>query len=546
MIDKPTWGDVPPQWSGADAPTIIELVRRACMRSPGAPAMIFEDGLIVRYGQLLERAQQFAGYLQSRLRRAECVALILGNRAEFMVAWLAAVAVRGTVVSINPTSKSHDAGHALRDSESAIVITDDDHRDLIEALRGQCPKLRDILYVAGPEPDGLGAYCQGIRPLPFSESLAQREDIANIYYTSGTTGPPKGCMVDHEWWLRTVDVLLRRIPSGPEDRQLCCLQFFYSDPGHQLLECLQTGGALVVMRRFSVSRFWDVVRDHGVTQILSFSSIPIFLLKTPPSPRDRDHHVRIARHLAMPPHLHQAIVDRWGFPWVEGYGITEGNVVAGMPMAYARAMIGSGSIGIPVPELSLRLVDDEGRDVDAGLVGEFWLKGPGMFRGYLNRPEATAEVLRDGWLHTGDLGRADGRGFLYFVGRKKEMIRRSGENISAAEVEDVLRAHPKVLDAAVLAVPDDLRGEEVKAYILPVEGESVESIPPEELVAFCSTRLAPFKVPRYIEYRMCDFPRTPTLRVQKELLRVEREDLTVGAWDREMARHRGGGDSHDV
>lgn len=540
MINKATWGEVGPQWSGADVPTIIELVRRACTRFPSAPAMIFEDGLVVRYGQLLERAQQFAGYLQSRICQGERVAIILGNRAEFMVAWLATVAVRGTVVSINPASKSHDAGHALSDCEASIVITDDEHHDLIESLRGQCPNLREILYVTGPEPDGLGFYGRGIRPLAFSSSPAKRGDIVNIYYTSGTTGPPKGCMVDHEWWLRTVDVLLRRIPTGPEDRQLCCLQFFYSDPGHQLLECLQTGGALVVMRRFSVSRFWDVVRDHGVTQILSFSSIPVFLLKAPASPRDRDNRVRVARHLAMPPHLHQTIVDRWGFPWVEGYGITEGNVVAGMPLRYARSMVGSGSIGIPVPELSLRIVDDEGRDVAMGQVGEFWVKGPGMFRGYLNRPEAAAEVLRDGWLHTGDLGRADDRGFLYFVGRKKDMIRRSGENISAAEVEDVLRAHPKVLDAAVLAVPDELRGEEVKAYILPVDGESVETVPPDDLVAFCSAKLAPFKIPRYIEYRTSDFPRTPTLRVQKELLRGEREDLTAGVWDREMGRPRGG------
>jgi crotonobetaine/carnitine-CoA ligase len=536
----PTWGNIGPQWSGTDAPTIVELVRRACTRSSSAPALIFEDGLVVTYGQLLERAQHFAGYLRGRISPGERVAIILGNRAEFMVAWLAAVALRGTVVSINPASKSHDAGHALRDSGSAIAISDNEHRDLVDSLREDCPQLREVLYLAGPEPDGLCACCAGVRPFLFSESRSERGDIANIYYTSGTTGPPKGCMVDHEWWLRTVDVLLRRIPTGPEDRQLCCLQFFYSDPGHQLLECLQTGGALVVMRRFSVLRFWDVVRDNDVTQILSFSSIPIFLLKSPPDSRDRDNKVRIARHLAMPPHLHQAIVDRWGFPWVEGYGITEGNVVAGMPLAYARLMIGSGSIGIPVPELSLRLVDGEGRDAAAGHVGEFWVKGPGMFRGYLNRPEATSKVLQDGWLHTGDLGRADARGFLYFVGRKKDIIRRSGENISATEVEDVLRSHPKVLDAAVLAVPDDERGEEVKAYILPVQGESVASVPPEELVAFCAARLALFKVPRYIEYRSSDFPRTPTLRVQKEVLRGERGDLRAGAWDRETGRRRGG------
>jgi crotonobetaine/carnitine-CoA ligase len=162
-----------------------------------------------------------------------------------------------------------------------------------------------------------------------------------------------------------------------------------------------------------------------------------------------------------------------------------------------------------------------------------------MFRGYLNRPEATAEVMREGWLRTGDLGRADERGFLYFVGRKKDIVRRSGQNISATEVEDVLRSHPKILDAAVIAVADELRGEEVKAYILPADGESQETVPPEDLVAFCAERLSAFKVPRYIEYRSSDFARTPSMRIRKEILRQERPDLSAGAWDRERSAPSG-------
>jgi acyl-CoA synthetase (AMP-forming)/AMP-acid ligase II len=533
VIGRPSWGNVGPQWSGAGSATVVDLVRRACEHHGTAPALVFEDGLVVSYRDLLDRAERFAGALRGRVARGDRVAVMLPNRAEFMIAWLAGIAARATVVAMNPGSKSHDAIHVLRDSESKLIVTDAEHRELLESVRAQCPDLREILWVRAPEPDGLLSYSAGLPPLKFSESGAERDDITNIFYTSGTTGPPKGCMVDHEWWLRTVDVLLRRVPSGPDDRQLCCLQFFYGDPCHQLLECLHTGGALVVMRRFSVSRFWDVVRGNGVTQILSFSSIPLFLLKAPPTPRDREHKVRLARHLAMPPHLHREIVRRWGFPWVEGYGITEGNIVAGMPLQYAEEMIGSGSIGIPAPEVSVCIVDDDGQDVPPGHVGEFLVKGPGMFRGYLNRPEATAEVMRDGWLRTGDLGRADEQGFLYLIGRKKDIVRRSGQNISATEVEDVLRSHPKILDAAVVAVPDELRGEEVKAYVLPAGGESRETVPPEDLIAFCAERLSAFKIPRYIEYRSNDFARTPSMRIRKEILRQERPDLTAGAWDRE-------------
>ena len=534
MPDCAGWRDVGEPWSAAPQQTVIQLVDGACRTWPDAPAMIFEDGLVVTYAQLLAASEQFAGYLAERVQPGDAVAVILRNRAEFMIAWLAAVANRAVLVSVNPDDKILDAGHILRDSASVIVILTDEHEALITQLRPELPRLREVITVRGGEPGGLASY-SGRRPLRFAEAACARADISNIYYTSGTTGMPKGCTVDHEWWLRTVDVLLRRIPQTPSDRVLCCLQFFYADPGHLLLECLTTGGALVVMRRFSVSRFWDVVRDHQVTLILSFSSIPLFLLKAQPDPRDRDNNVRVARHLAMPPDLHRQVVERWGFPWIEGYGITEGNVVTSMPLEYADEMTGSGSIGIPVPEVDLRLVDDDGADVPAGATGEVLMRGPGMFRGYLSRPEATQEALPDGWLRTGDLARQDERGFLYFMGRKKDVIRRSGQNLTATEVEDALRAHPMIVDAAVIPVPDRERGEEVKAYVLLVDGKSETDLPGEKIVEFCADRLAWYKVPRYVEYRATDFPRTPSMRVRKEVVKAERPNLTEGCWDRDRA-----------
>ena len=187
------------------------------------------------------------------------------------------------------------------------------------------------------------------------------------------------------------------------------------------------------------------------------------------------------------------------------------------------------------------MVDDEGRDVPGGQSGEALIRAPGMFRGYFNRAAATAEALRDGWYHTGDLVRQDERGFVYFLGRKKDIVRRSGENIAAAEVEAVLRLLPKVKDSAVIPVPDEIRGEEVKAYVLLVDGVTHAELPPEEIVRHCEERLAAFKVPRYIEYRTGDFARTPSMKVQKQDLKAEKSDHTQGAWDREraMGRRRG-------
>jgi len=539
MHERPGWRDAGEPWSAAPQQTIIQLVDEACRSWPGSPAMIFEDSLTVTYAELLAASEQFAGYLAERIQPGDAVAVILRNRAEFMIAWLAVVANRAVLVSVNPDDKILDAGHILRDSASVIVILTDEHESLVQGLLPELTSLREVITVRGDEPGGLAAY-SGSRPLRFAGAGCARDDITNIYYTSGTTGMPKGCMVDHEWWLRTVDVLLRRIPQTPSDRVLCCLQFFYADPGHLLLECLTTGGALVVMRRFSVSRFWDVVRERRVTLILSFSSIPLFLLKAQPGPRDRDHEVRVARHVAMPPDLHRQVVERWGFPWIEGYGITEGNVVTSMPLEYADEMTGSGSIGIPVPEVEVRLVGDDGAAVPPGATGEFLVRSPGMFRGYLNRPEATEEAMPDGWLRTGDLGRADERGFLYFVGRKKDVIRRSGQNLTAAEVENALRAHPMIVDAVVVPVPDRERGEEVKAYVLVADGVAKSDLPGDKIVEFCADRLAWYKVPRYIEYRVGDFPRTPSMRVRKEVLKAERADLTEGCWDRDRARNAPG------
>ncbi len=519
-------------WSQAPENTVIELVAGACQRDPDRPLLIFEDGLTVTRRDLATRVESFAAALKERIGPGDMVAIILDNRAEFMIAWLAVVALRATLVSVNPDVKEHDARHVLRDSAAVLAIITPKHQALIDTVRADCPALRDVVVVGDNEPDGLPGPEAGTT-FSLADAACERDDVTNVYYTSGTTGPPKGCMVGHEWWLRTVDVDLRLHPKGPDDRMLCCLQFYYADPGWQVLAALRCGGAVVVMRRFSVSRFWDVVRSTGVTEILGIASIPALLLKAEPSQGDRDHQVKRALQVAVAANLHREMTDRWGFPWVDGYGITEGNFVTRVPLDLAEEMVGSGSIGIAVPEMTIRLIDDDGHDVPPGTTGEFLLSGPGLMSGYLNRPEATAEVLSDGWFRTGDLGRQDERGLYYFVGRKKDIIRRSGENLAAAEVEEVLRAHPRVLEVAVIGVADDLRGEEVKAFILPVEGQSAATIPPEELAAWCEARLARYKVPRFIEYRTTDFPRTPSLRVQKTLLRNPSRDNQGPVWDRE-------------
>jgi len=524
-------------WSAVPDPHVIALFRRGCLEDPERPALIVEDGLTITRRVLLERCQRFAGYLRTRLAPGDRVVVMLDNRVEFMVALFAIVANRATLVSIAPTAQEHDAGHILRDAEPVLAVCGMPQQALLKRLGPDCPSLGELVVVEGEEPDGLAAYERQAEAFDFAEADCRRDDVITVYYTSGTTGAPKGCMLHHGWWLRVVDLDLRLFRRGWQDRQLCCLPFYYADPAIQLITSLASRGTLVAMRRFSVSRFWEVATRYDATEILSIASVPALLLKGEPSEKDRDHRIRLAIHAGLPKELHRELVERFGFHWLDQYGSTEGGIMSRVPLYLAEELIGTGSIGAEPPGVTVRVVDDRDRDQPVGTAGEALIGGPDLYRGYLGRPEVTAEANRGGWYHSGDLVRRDERGLLYFVGRKKDIIRRSGENISAAEVEAVLRAHPKVLEVAAIPVPDGLRGEEVKVFVLPKPGETPASLSPEELIGWCRRKLAAYKLPRYLEYRTEDFERTPSMRVQKRSL-TERADQVTGAWDRETGGFR--------
>jgi carnitine-CoA ligase len=531
MTGATTFWDCGPPWSAVPFESVGEMVAQSCGRAPMQPAMIFEDGLVVTRQQFLDRIEHFAGYLATRTMPGDRIAVMLETRAESMIALVAALATGRVFVPINPAAKWHDAGHILNDSGAAVAIVSTAHQSLIERLKRQSSTLRDVIVVGESEPDGLEACSAGARPVRLADSRARRQDIATIHYTSGTTGLPKGCMLSHDWWLRLCDVHLRMTRHRSDDRLLCCIPFHYTDSVFQLLCALRAAEALVVMRRFSVSRFWQVACDFDATLLYLIASMPVLLLKGRSS-RERRHRLRAAICAGVPANLHRQLNDRFGVPFVDTYGSVEAGWVTRMPAEMADAWTGSGSIGVAAPEVELRVVDQTGEDVPAGQAGELLVRAPGLFTGYLNRPDATGEALRGGWYHTGDIVRADDQGFHYFLGRTKDIVRRSGENIAAGEIESVLRAHPRIREAAVIPVPDEIRGEEVKVYVQLSPGCSPDELPPEEIVAYCGERLAAFKVPRYVEYRTAEFPRTPTMRVRKEELKAV-PDLTGNAWDRE-------------
>jgi len=519
-----------PEQLAAIPQTLVELLAHAGATDPERPAMIFDDGLQISRGELLERSERFGGYLREVTMPGEMVATMTGNCVEFMVAWLASAAAGCVFVALNPDAGEHDLGHVLSDSGAVLLVADEPSAERVAALEPQPEHLRERLVLRGSEPDRLEQW-QGAAPLRFAEVEADPAAITNVYYTSGTTGPPKGCMVDHKYWRRLVRSYLSERGLEPEDRILCCLKFFYNDPSWQLLCSLEVGAALIVMRKFSVSRYWDVVRAHDVTQLFTIGSIPALLLSAAPSERDREHKVRFGVQVAVDAGLHQEMTDRWGIPWMDAYGLTETGGLIGMAPADAERMTGSGSIGRPREGIEIRIVNDAGKEAAVDEPGELLAKAPDIMRGYLNRPDATAEAIdTDGWFHTGDYVRRDAEDWIYFVGRKKDIVRRAGENIAAGEVEEVLRSHPAVIDAAVVPVEDRLRGEEVLAHIYTASDEA-----PAELASalreFCAAKLARHKVPRYLIFTAEDFPRTPSMRVVKKEL--PRGKVPAGAWDGE-------------
>ena len=534
---KVTHEGVPRAWSAVACSSVVEIAESACKRWPDRPAVIFEDGLVVSREDLLRRSLRFTAFIARNSSPGGRIAVMLENRVESMVAFIAILAAGCVLVSINPASGKHDAGHILRDSSSAVLITSETLMPLIESIRPSCPALKQVLAISRSEPHGLEPFSTSADGTTSSMRRPGRKDIAAIYYTSGTTGLPKGCLLDHEWWLRLCDIHLRLTVRAADHRPLCCLPFHNADSMFQLLCALHVGGTLIAMRRFSVSRFWTVVVENSATELFLLASMPILLLKQAPHALERAHRLRTVVCAAVPEGLHRELNARFAVEFLDSYGSTEAGWVTRMPRLYAEEMTGLGSIGVPVPDVELRIVDESARDVPVGTAGELLIRGPGIFIEYLNNAEATAHALREGWYHTGDLVRADTRGFYYFLGRNRDVIRRSGANIAAAEVEAVLRLYPAVIDAAVIPVPDALRGEEVEAHVLVEQGAISDNELPHRIIAHCADQLAPFKLPRYLVLRTEEFPRTPTMRIRKDELKAK--DSASHAWDRESGRWRG-------
>ncbi|QLY28822.1 AMP-binding protein [Nocardia huaxiensis] len=512
--------------------TLVGLLAHRALHSRDREFLRFEDGSWT-FGEIADWTARLARRLveEDGVRPGDRVAILLPNEVWWPVAWLSILAAGGVAVPVNSAYRRADLEFVLRDSGARLVFTDAAHAPLADEVRVANSDLADVRVIEVAESGDLARF-----PAQAPVVGTTGATLANLQYTSGTTGFPKACMLTHDYWTRLGWVCAHAAGLGPGDVALTSQPFSYMDPQWNTALCLTIGAPLVVLPRFSASGFMAAVRRHRATFCYVLGSMPTLLFKQPPDIRDRDNELRIVLCSAIPVALHAQLEQRWGAPWREIFGMTESGVDL-VSLPEDTADVGTGRLGRPVPTKKVRVVDPQGMDVAEGQPGELITSGVPMMLGYWNRPGDTAQVLRGGWLHTGDIAIREAGGYR-LVGRTKDMIRRGGENIAAAEVERALERDRSVVASAVLGVPDDLFGEEVKAFVQLAPGVERSEATARRIVDAAREQLARFKIPRYVEF-VDDFPRTPSERVSKPVLRARAAERPGVTYDLQPPRHDG-------
>ncbi|MBM3596922.1 MAG: ATP-dependent acyl-CoA ligase [Alphaproteobacteria bacterium] len=521
---------------------VAALLHEAAAEVPDRPVLVFfDDDETITYGELARRVARTAHALvRLGVRHGTHVSVMVYSEATYPVTWLALASIGAVTQPLNYGYTSRELQYMLEDSTAELLIID---RALLPVFEGMERALlpRERVIVVGSAAPGYPHEWRSIAADCPSTFTPAREpvldDLMNIQYTSGTTGMPKGALQTQRYWLTFGRVGAAQFQDRIE-RLLIAQPFYYIDAQWLLLMTIYQRATAYVARRQSASRFLGWLKQYRI----NYCNFPEVVSKQPERADDGENAMMVASCYSHRPENYPWYERRYGFRARQGFSMTEAGCVLYVPME-ATAMTGSGTVGIPVAFREVKVLDAEGREVPRGEVGELCVRSkPGaptsILLGYYNKPEATASAFHDGgWFRTGDAARQDPSGWFFYLGRRKDLVRRNQENISAVEVESVLRGLPDIMEAAVLPVPDELRGEEVKAYLLLAEGRTRADCPPETVVAHCEKLLARFKIPRYIEY-VTEFPRTPSLKIKKSALIAAKPDLRVGCYDRQEQRWR--------
>ena len=498
--------------------TIPSLVRRTAEDAPDRTWLLAPDGSLT-YGEGLRRIERAAAGLRfAGVRKDDRVLVTARTTPGYALTWLALMEVGAVQVPVNPKSSLDELSGFLRQVPPAAVVTDPDlAADVDTALSqsGSGAVRLDVSELFEAAPDARG-------PAP-----AEPEDTAVMIPTSGTTGRSKLVMQTHLAYVMAGEGFPYWLGLSTDDRLLTSLPLFHINaPAYTILGSVAAGASVVLLPGFSASAFLDSARHFGATQFNAIGAMVEILMRQPPSPADADNPLRLCYTGPSPTKERQLEIEaRFGFEVRCGYALSETPYGLVWPLGTRPY----GTLGTPRqhPELGhvndARVVED-GHPVGPDEVGELELRNPATMRGYYEMPAETAEVLVGGWLRTGDLVRTNPDGTYTFVGRKKEVIRRRGENLAPAEVEAVLERHPPVVEAAVIGVPSELSEEDIKAFVVP--SPSIPSVDLAALHDFARQHLSRFKVPRYFEVAD-ELPHTPTGRLAKHRLPKERTSSEV-------------------
>lgn len=484
------------------------------------------------YGDIEKLSDRLSGGLQHiGVRKGDRVAIILPNCMEYIVSMFAIAKLGATQVPISTYLKGEFLRHQLAESQSAFIIADDLGLRQLVPLMEVLPDIKAVVAVGASSVEmpvsiaefGALMNCGVIAKFP----EVSPDDLYGILYTSGTTGASKGCMISHGYYTWIPESIRRAGWSGEGDTIYGANPLFHmSGQNFLVTNALTCGGSAVVEPAFHASTFIRRAGETGATVINAMGSMMSMILAQPPSASDRAHNVRQATCVPTPPDVWQKFYDRFGIPInSQIYGQTE---FWPATIAQAGSIPKPGGAGNPMSHVELKIVDDDDREVPTGEVGEIVLrpKEPRtMFSGYWNNPEATLAAFRNLWHHTGDAGRVDEDGTLFFADRKKDSMRRRGENISSMELEEAILKHDAISAVAVHAVPSDVGEDDIKACIVPAVREELTA---QSLFAFFKATLPYYAIPRYVEL-MDELPRNPVNRVQKFILRER--GVTPETWD---------------
>ncbi len=517
---------------------LTRIIEDKAAKNPNHVVFQFGDDPIT-LGQLNEGINKTAnGFLALGVKPGDKVAIMLPNCPEFLYAWFGLNKIGAVEVPINVSLKGEGLIYQIVHSDSVALVADVQYLENLRNVADSLEPVRHAIFIDTQGSTGDLPKLPGCEELSFAD-LSDRpstspdvkvdfSDMASILYTSGTTGVSKGVEMSHHYWYEIWSESVKYSRYTEDDVLYTGLPFFHGNAqGITIGPAILADAKAVIVERFSASRLWDDCRKWECTEANYIGGIIPILLKQEPRDDDGDNPIRLMVGAAAPEGEWHEFQRRFNTKILEVYGMTECYCCLASPYDEPRA----GSCGKAITGWDVRIVDGD-EECEPGQLGEFVARSQRPHvgtTGYYKNPDASADLLQDDWMHTGDLGRMDEDGYFYFVDRKKQAIRRRGENISSFEVESIINSHDAVLESCVVGVPSDVGEEDVKAVIVLKPGRTASE---EDFIHWCEPRLAYFAIPRYIAIRD-SLPKTPSERVEK--FKLKKEGVTDDCWDREEA-----------